>query len=234
MNPNRPEAHVMHDAASMSGGNPGRPGASFAPEHDWSAASRLIFPVLRPAGTLGRFLDSLRTPMSAAGDTQPVIDPGPADLVVAYTISASGFGILASGDHVAAWAVGPASLREAAFRNLAAWSAEAPWSEEADGRRRIISSDTGDGWDAARILLPEVTAHLGAVLGDGGARVLIGLPARHLLLAGALRPDDREFGSLFTDFVRDYAEDSDEAIDVRVLELVAGRLVPFSTGAPPA
>jgi hypothetical protein len=141
---------------------------------------------------------------------------------------------MASGDHLAAWAVAPAALREAAFRNLAAWSSGAPWSEEADGQRRILSSATGDGWDAARILLPEVTAHLAATLGDDGARVLIGLPARHLLLAGALRPDDPEFGLQFADFVRDYAEDSDEAIDPRVFELVAGRLEPFSTGAPPA
>jgi hypothetical protein len=209
------------------------PGVSFAPEHDWSAAAALLFPVLRPVGTPGRPLDSLATPMSAAGDTQPVIDPGPAHLVVAYAISAAGFDILASGDHVAAWSVPTATIREAAFRNLAAWSARAPWSEEVADRRRILSSDTGDGWDAARVLLPEVTAHLGTTLGEGGARVLIGLPARHLLLAGALPADDPEFAPLFADFVRDYAEDSDEAIDLRVFELVGGRLVPFSTVAPP-
>ena len=63
--------------------------------------------------------------------------------------------------------------------------------------------------------------------------MLIGLPARHLLLAGALRPDDQEFGPLFADFVQDYADDSDESIDPRVFELVAGRLVPFSAAAPP-
>ena len=32
-------------------------GVSFAPEHDWSAATRLLFPVLRPAGTRGTALD---------------------------------------------------------------------------------------------------------------------------------------------------------------------------------
>ncbi len=209
-------------------------GVSRAPEHDWSAAARLIYPALRPAGTRGRSLAALATPMSAAAETQPVIDPGPADLVVAYAISASGFDVLASGDHVAAWAVMPVALREAAFHNLAAWSSRAPWSGEVDGQRRILSSDTGDGWDAARILLPEVTAHLAATLGGDGGRVLVGVPERHLLLAGTLRPDDPEFGLQFADFVSDYAEDSDEAIDARVFELVAGRLVPFSTGAPPA
>jgi hypothetical protein len=233
MDPFRPDADAAPDAASGPGSGPSPSGVSFAPEHDWSAAAALIFPVLRPAGTLGTLLDSLVTPTSAAGDTQPVIDAGPADLVVAYAISAAGFDVLANGDHLAAWSIPPATLRETAFRNLAAWSARAPWSEEVSGRRRILSSDTGDGWDAARILLPEVTAHLGATLGEGGTRVLIGLPARHLLLAGALRPDDQEFGLLFVDFVRDYADDSDEAIDLRTFELVAGLLVPFSSVAPP-
>jgi len=232
MKPIGPDVDAAPDAASVHAAGPGPSGVSFAPEHDWSAAAPLIFPVLRPAGTLGTVLDSLATPMSAAGDTQPVIDAGPMDLVVAYAISAAGFHVLANGDHLAAWSIPPATLRETAFRNLAAWSARAPWSEDADGRRRILSSDTGDGWDAARILLPEVTAHLGATLGEGGARVLIGLPARHLLLAGALRPDDQEFGLLFADFVQDYADDPDESIDPRVFELVAGRLVSFSAAEP--
>jgi uncharacterized protein YtpQ (UPF0354 family) len=240
LKPSPPEADAAPGAATLPGAptvrgvDPRTLGVSFAPEHDWSAATRLLFPVLRPAGTRGVFLDALATPVSAAGDTQPVIDPGPADLVVAYAISAAGFDVLTSGDHVAAWAVAPATLREAAFRNLAAWSSQAPWSEDADGRRRILSSDTGDGWDAARILLPGVTAHLAAALGGDGRRVLVGVPARHLLVAGALRPDDPEFGMLFADFVLDYAEDSDEAIDRRVFELVAGRLVPYSTGGPAA
>ncbi len=162
------------------------PGVAGAPEHDWTAAAALLFPIFRPAGTRGTPLSSRATPTSAAGDTKPLIDPGPADLVVAYAISAAGFDILANGDHLAAWSVAPAALREAAFRNLAAWSAGAPWSEEVAGERRILSSDTGDGWDAARILLPEVTSPLAKVLGEGGARVLVGVPARHLLLAGSL------------------------------------------------
>ena len=233
MDPFRRGADSAPGAASRHGSGLSPSGVSFAPEHDWSAAAALLFPVLRPPGTRGVMLDSLATPGTAAGNSQPVIDAGPVDLVVAYAISAAGFDILTDGDHLAAWSIPPATLREAAFRNLAAWSARAPWSEEVAGGRRILSSDTGDGWDAARILLPEVTGHLGGTLGEGGARVLVGLPARHLLLAGALRPDDQEFEPLFADFVRDYADDSDEAIDLRVFELVDGRLVPFSAAAPP-
>ena len=34
----------------------------------------------------------------------------------------------------------------------------APWTDEVSGDRRLICSDTGNGWDAARILLPDVMA----------------------------------------------------------------------------
>lgn len=225
-----PPSAAGQPAAGQPGAEPG-PGVSGAPEHDWPAAAARLFPVLRPAGALGTHLDALATPTSAAADAGPLIDPGPVDLVVAFAIAAGGFNVLANGDHLAAWGVSPATLREAAYGNLAAWSSGAPWSEDVDGSRRILSSDTGDGWDASRILLPDVTAHLESTLGEGGARVLVGLPARDMLLAGSLRPGDDEFAPLFADFVRDYAEDSDEAIDLRVFELVAGRLSPYSTDA---
>jgi hypothetical protein len=233
MDPISPGAQAAPGAPMGPGGSSGPAGISFAPEHDWSAAAQLLFPVLRPAGAPGMGLDGLATPVSAAGDTSPLIDPGPVDLVVAYAIAADGFDVLASGDHLAAWAVRPGTLRDTAHRNLAAWSAGAAWSEEVAGLRRILSSATGDGWDAARILLPEVRAYLAATLGEGGARVLVGLPARDLLLVGSLRPDDPEFGPLLGAFVRDYAADSDQAIDTRIFELVSGSLVPFTSPAPP-
>ena len=54
--------------------------------------------------------------------------------------------------------------------------------------------------------------------------MLVGLPARHLLIAGTLHRDDLEFAPLFADFVLDYAGDSDESIDRRIFELRDGRL----------
>ena len=38
----------------------------------------------------------------------------------------------------------------------------AAWTDEVSGERRLLSSDTGEGWDASRILLPEVIDHLAA------------------------------------------------------------------------
>ena len=127
---------------------------------------------------------------------QPLIDEGPAGLPVVYTIDAGAFDIIVNGDHLLSWGVEPSAIQDAAMRNLAAWSATAPWTDEVSGERRLISSDTGNGWDAARILLPEVVAHLTAELGPVG-RILVGLPERHLLTAGSLRPGDEDFATLF-------------------------------------
>jgi hypothetical protein len=205
---------------------------SLAPEHSWEAAAPLLYPVLRPAETAGLHLDTITTPTSAAGNVSPLLDDGPAGLEIAYALTADGFDVLANGDHLSAWSVSPATLREAAFRNLAAWAAGASWSIDATGRRRVISSDTGDGWDASRILLPDAIAYLEGELGGPGDRVLVGLPARHLLVAATLHGDDPEFAPLFAEFVEAYAGDADESIDRRLFEIRAGEVLLFEPSAP--
>jgi hypothetical protein len=68
----------------------------------------------------------------------------------------------------------------------------------------------------------------------GVGRVLVGVPERHLLIAGALRPGDEEFASLFADFVIESSGGADEPVDRRVFELVDGRLVEARGLAAPA
>jgi hypothetical protein len=200
------------------------------PEQDWAAAGSRLMPLLRAPGTTGTHLGTLdREQLASEGlraHAQPLVDDGPAGLTVAYAIREAGFDVLANGDHLLAWGVDPATLRAAAMNNLARWSAAAPWNDETEGSRRILSSDTGEGPDAARILLPEVRRYLATELGPG-ARVLVGLPERHLLVAGAFRTDDPEFQELFRDFVGAHADDADEPIDRRVFELVDGELQSF-------
>ncbi|MEP6638024.1 MAG: hypothetical protein ABJC39_01625 [Chloroflexota bacterium] len=202
-----------------------------APEQDWATARSLLYPAFRPVGTQGLALDSIDRETLAAhaaqSHAQPLIDVGPAELPVVYTIDAGAYDIVVNGDHLLSWGVEPSELQDAAIRNLAAWSATAPWTDEVSGDRRLISSDTGNGWDAARILLPEVVAHLVSELGSAG-RILIGLPERHLMTAGSLRPDDDDFANLFAEFIIEHSGGSDEPIDRRVFELVDGRLVEFS------
>jgi hypothetical protein len=200
-----------------------------APEHDWRAAAAAVMPLIRPAGTTGMPLaaaDSawLEAEATRSHSNQVIVDTGPAGLVVVYALPANGFDVIVNGDHLVSWRVDPATLRAAAMANLAAWSAAAPWSDEVDGERRVLSSETGDGWDASRILLPEVRRYIARELGVAG-RVLIGVPERHLLVAAALHDGDSAFGPLFAEFVLGHADGAEEPIDRRVFELAGEELV---------
>jgi len=200
------------------------------PEHDWGAAAGRIMPVLRPTGSGGTALAGLdREALAREGmkpHASPVVDAGPADLSIAYALRAESYDVLVNADHLLAWGIDPAALRTAALENLGSWSSEAPWNDEVSGERRLVSSETGEGGDAARILLPEVRAHLSEQLGGAG-RVLVGLPDRDLLVAGSVRPGDEDFATLFADFVVEQSGGADEPIDRRVFELVDGELRPY-------
>ena len=202
-----------------------------SPEHDWYLARDVVRPAFRPVGTQGLALESIdRTTLHAHATrrhAQPIVDSGPAGLPVVYVIPAGGFDIVVNGDHVLSWGIEPVELQDAAMRNLAAWAATAPWTEEVSGERRLITSDTGDGLDAVRILLPDALDHLGNELRAAG-RVLVGIPERHLLCAATLRPGDDEFATLFADFVLEQSGGADEPIDRRLFEIVDGRLVEFA------
>jgi hypothetical protein len=228
----------LEEGGPVSGHTPAPESSSSAfdaPENDWARARDLIYPAFRPVGTQGLSVEGIdrdTLASSAVSHAQPILDVGPAGLPVVYTIDAGAFDVVVNGDHLLSWGVGPEEVQDAALANLARWSAAAPWTEEISGDRRLVSSDTGDGWDAARLLLPEVVDHLVVELGALG-RILVGLPERHLLTAGCLRPGDDDFAALFADFIVEHSGGADEPIDRRVFELVEGRLVEF-VGAPEA
>lgn len=211
--------------------DPRRTSPAHAPEQDWQAASGIIVPILRPVGSSGTRLAQLDAEQLASeglkAHATPLADDGPSDLVIGYVIRANAFDVLVNADHLLAWGTTPAAIRAAAMANLGLWSAAASWTDEASGHRRLVSSATGDGNDAARILLPEVRARLATELG-GGARVLVGIPERDLLVAGALYAGDDEFAALFAEFVRDHAGGADQPLDQRVHEIVDGELRLFA------
>jgi hypothetical protein len=207
--------------------------ASFAPEHDWATASTTVFPALRPTGTRGAALDGLdESRLAFEGMKQhalPLVDDGPASLVVVYVLRQPAYDVVINADHLLTWGVGAAALRAAATANLRAWSAATPWSGELEGGRRLVSSDTGEGSDAARILLPEVRSHLAGECG-GPARVLVGLPDRDLLVAGSLNPGDAAFAEQFASFVADISDGASEPIQSTLFEIVGDEheLVPYA------
>ncbi len=224
----------IDDSSPVSGHTPppessGSPVDS--PEHDWTLARDLVRPAFRPVGTHGLAIDEADRETLARhamqSHAQPIVDDGPGGLPVVYTMAGSGFDIVVNGDHLLSWGIEPVELQDAAMRNLETWAANAPWTDEVSGERRLISSDTGDGLDAARILLPAALDHLTRELGSG-ARVLVGLPERHLLAAASLRPDDAGFAQLFAEFVIEQSGGADEPIDRRLFEIVDGRLIEFA------
>jgi uncharacterized protein YtpQ (UPF0354 family) len=200
---------------------------SHAPEHSWAAARPLVFPLLRPVATNGRFLAEVTSPTAAAGETRPLLDRGPIDLRVAFVLRADRYAVLVNGDHLAAWGISGAELRSTAMTNLRAWSAMAPWTEEHEGTQVLLTSVTGDGWDATRLLLPEVLRHLEERLGGEGIRVVVAVPTTDLLLATGLGQEDPAFAVPFSRFVEAYVAGTDDPIDSRIFEIARGDLIPF-------
>jgi hypothetical protein len=226
----------IDESAPISGHRPPpeAPGApSGSAEHDWASASDHVYPVLRPAGTHGTMLAEIDAEHLAQEGLKkhalPLIDPGPAGLAIAYALREPAYDVLVNADHLLGWAVDADRLRETAMANLRAWSETAPWTDEIDGERRLLSSDTGEGSDAARILLPEVREHLAGECG-GPSRVLVGLPDRDLLLASSLMAGDGDFAGQFAAIVAEIAEEAHEPIDRGLFELVGAdhELVPYA------
>ena len=202
-----------------------------APEHDWSAAKDRLFPLLRPAGTEGIAVDQARSISLAdsLANTQPLINKGPVGLTIAYGLAADGFAVLVNAEHLLSWGVEGGALHEAAMMNLAAWSAQAEWIDEKTVERRLLSSSTGDGYDAARILLPEVRERIASLFSDApaGTRILVGLPERDMLVAGPLLPGDEEFAALFGEFLGEQHDAAVAPITNAVFELRGTELVAF-------
>lgn len=226
----------IDEAAPVSGHRPASDGgarpASAASEHDWQSASGHVFPALRPTGTQGLQLDQLDSAQLAQEGMKKhalaLLDPGPAKLAIAYVLREPAYDVVINADHLLTWGVEPQALRDAAMANLRAWSETAAWSDELAGARRLLSSDTGDGADAARILLQEARDRIFGQCG-GPARVLVALPDRDLLVAASLNPGDGEFAGQFAAFAADIAEGAHEPIERGLFELVGEQheLVPF-------
>jgi len=202
-----------------------------APEHDWAAARTRVFPLLRAAGTEGVDADAISATFDKGvlANTIPIRRAGPAGLTVVYGIAADGFAILVNAEHLLSWGVAGAELDATARDNLTAWSADAEWSEEQEDSRRLLSSSTCDGYDASRVLLPEVRARIAELAAGSpdGTRVLVGVPDRDLLVAAPLVPGDEAFVAPFREFVAEQFEAGSMPISGDVLELREGELVAF-------
>lgn len=221
-----PDIHTPIDPSAPVSGHQAPSDAprshSEAPEHQWEAAADHIYPALRPGGMHGAPLEELDEARLAQEGMKkhalPLVDDGPAGLSIVYVLREASFDVVINADHLLTWGIDAQTLRDRAMANLGAWSATAPWTDELAGDRHLVSSDTGSGGDAARILLPEARAHLAAQCGP--SRVIVALPDRDLLMAASLPAADDAFLAQFEAFVADLIEGAHEPIERALFELV--------------
>ena len=210
-----------------------RASAVDSPEHDWTLAGSLVRPAFRPVGTPGARRSRTSTARPRAS-TRCRATPSRSSMSVrpACRSSTPSRPAASTSSSTATTSCRGASSRPSSRTPRCATSRPgrraAPWTDEVSGERRLISSDTGDGLDAVRILLPEVVAHLRRELGGRRPRARRASPSGTCSPRRRLRPDDAEFAAMFADFVVEQSGGADEPIDRRVFEIVDGRLVEFT------
>lgn len=154
-------------------------GASGLDTLDLEAVRERIFPMLKPGASLEAVSASLADP-----DRRPVYRPWEAGLVIALVLDAPGSVTFLRQCDLARWGTDFDSLLELALENLEAASEGLPLkmsrSPDEDSPSAFIVIDSGDGYDATRILLPRQRDFLAEVLGP---EYLVGIPNRDFLIA---------------------------------------------------
>lgn len=134
----------------------------------WDKAKPLLRPQLVPAEYLKK----------VHGPHRPLCD----GVVEAYVIDSDASYQLVSNEDLARWKVSTAAIEEAAIGNLEAGSTGMKLSSQ-DGEDPFIIVALGDGYDAARILLPGFRRYAAQRLGEP---FLVGIPNRDFLIAWSL------------------------------------------------
>lgn len=155
------------------------PGARGAAATSWDEACDRLVPRLLSAA----FLEELRASHGDRGElwTEPLGH----DVHVALLLAYEGRARYVRRDEVDAWAVAPGEPRAAAVANLARRSAAARFARVDTPEGPIVVARTGDGLDAARLILPALHDVLAPEL---GSPFLAAVPHRDTLLACARGP----------------------------------------------
>ncbi len=146
------------------------------PERTLSDFERLrsrILPMLKPAGLIRE--------AERRGLPRPASRPFLGDLIVTYVIEEPQRLVYLNENHLERWTIGAQHLHEAALPNLQKRTVErARFTISGDANQPLIVAASGDGFDATRILLPELLdnwqRHMPGTL-------LLAVPHRDLLLA---------------------------------------------------
>ena len=131
-----------------------------------------VMPMLKPVA----LLDEVRR-----RHLPPLIHrPLAGDIMITYVVDEGQSVVYLNQEHMARWGVGEPTLYDRALKNLR----RKPWRPEpgllGSGKEALLIFNSGDGFDATRVLLPELFVPFAASL---PGHLVIGMPNRDFLIA---------------------------------------------------
>ena len=139
---------------------------------DYDTLSERILPMLKPISILAEVRER-KVPLLAY---QLFL----ADLIVTYVIDEQQSVVYVNEEHMERWGVSERDLHEQAIANLRQRTVARDYTVAGDGGQRLFIWNTGDGYDATRLLLSDVLTQWQAQV-DGN--LVIGVPNRDFLVA---------------------------------------------------
>lgn len=142
-------------------------------EQEFTALAERVMPMLKPASLLLTVRES-NLPMLA-------YRPFLADLIIAYVIDEGQSVTYMNEEHLDRWRISEQELHELALENLRQRTHErVRYTVAGEGERSLFIFNSGDGYDATRILLSDVLASWARQIPE---TLVIGIPNRDFLIA---------------------------------------------------
>lgn len=142
-------------------------------ERDFAALSDRIFPMFKPVELLLTVRER-RLPMLVYREFL-------ADLIITYVIDEARSVAYLNEDHIERWGVSAQEIHEAAMQNLRRRTDErVRYTSVGEGEQRLFILNSGDGYDATRLLLTDILAEWARMV---RGRLVVGIPNRDFLIA---------------------------------------------------
>ena len=139
---------------------------------DYAALAQQIFPMLKPLEMLVEVRER-KLPMLAYREFL-------GDLMIAYVIDEARSVAYINEEHLERWNVSVQDIHGQALENLRRATEQVKYTTVGEGEQQLFIFNSGDGYDAARVLLSEVlTEWVRALPGN----LVIGVPNRDFLIA---------------------------------------------------
>ena len=139
---------------------------------DYLALSDRIYPMLKPLEMLVEVRER-KLPMLAYREFL-------GDLMIAYVIDEDRSVAYINEEHLDRWSVSAQDLHEQSLVNLRRRTEDVKYTTVGDGEQRLFIFNSGDGYDASRLLLSEVLAEWARMV---PGNLVIGAPNRDFLIA---------------------------------------------------